>query len=182
MTDTIESQLAEAQAEATRLREHNAKLLSEKKQLAKDHAKLQETHAVATATLQHLQLDGPVEALVAEISGDPKLFNALWSEGHKFALDEQGRPCVQTLEGKPVMVTDVHGNEAALAFDGSAIVDYLCPSDAKARGPEAERWGKVLVGSRASGGGATGGRGGGRGHEGAAPTPQPQQAVQFGLR
>ena len=61
MTDTpsIETQLAEAQAEATRLREHNATLLSEKKQLAKDYAKLQDDHTAATATLQRLQLDGP---------------------------------------------------------------------------------------------------------------------------
>lgn len=182
MTDTIESQLAEAQAEATRLREHNATLLSEKKQLAKDYAKLQETHAVATAALHRLQLDGPVEALVDEISTDAKLFNALWSEGHKFALDEQGRPCVQTAEGKPVMVKDKDGNETPLAFEASAIAAYLCPTNPKERGPETERWARVLVGSRASGGGATGGSTRGGVTERAAPTPQPQPSMQFGLR
>lgn len=181
MTDNIESQLAEAQAEATRLRDHNVTLLSEKKQLAKDYAQLQEAHSVATATLQRLQLDGPVEALVAEISTDPKLFNALWSEGHKFALDEEGRPSVQTAQGAPVMVKDKDGNDTLLAFDPAAITAYLCPSNPKDRGPETERWAHVLVGSRATGGGATGGR---RGTtvERPAPTSQPQKSMQFGLR
>lgn len=183
MTDTtLEEQLAEAQAEATRLRDHNAILLSEKKQLAKKHAQLQEAHAAAAATLQRLQLDGPVEALVAEISADPKLFNALWSEGHKFALDEQGRPCVQTTEGQPVMVKDKDGNETPLEFDARAIADYLCPADAKASGRDTERWARVLVGSGASGGGATGGAGPGQSRAASPQAPQPQQSVQFGLR
>lgn len=181
MTDTIETQLAEAQAEATRLREHNATLLSEKKKLAKDYAQLQETHAVATGALQRLQLDGPVEAMVEEIATDPKLFNALWSEGHKFALDEQGRPCVQTTEGKPVMVKDKDGNEIPLAFDAAAIAAYLCPTNPKDHGPETERWARVLIGSRATGGGAMGGRTGGA-VERSVQAPQAQPAMQFGLR
>ena len=183
MTDsTSESQLAEAQAEATRLREHNVTLLSEKKQLARDYATLQSDHAAARVSLQRLQLDGPVEALVAEISVDSKLFHALWSEGHRFALDQKDRPCVQTTEGKPVVVKDESGNEAPLAFEASAIAAYLCPTDAKDRSPDAERWARVLIGSRASGGGAMGGRSNRSGQERVAPMPESKQPVQFGLR
>jgi hypothetical protein len=180
-TTPIETQLAEAQAEATRLREHNATLLSEKKQVQKDYAKLQEDHAMATATLQRLQLDGPVDALVESISTDPKLFKALWAEGHRFALDEQGRPCVQTAEGKPVMVKNAAGEETALAFDAKAIAEYLCPQDTKLHTVDTKRWAHVLVGTRAAGGGATGTQSAGYSPvDKAKPADAP--AVQFGLR
>jgi len=180
-TPSIETQLAEAQAEATRLREHNATLLHEKKQLAKDYAKLQDDHAAATATLQRLQLDGPADALVESISTDPKLFKALWAEAHRFALDEQGRPCVQTLDGRPVMVKGADGNESPLPFDGKAIVEYLCPRDTKLHTVDTKRWAHVLVGTRASGSGATGTNGAGyTPADKAKPADAP--TVQFGLR
>jgi len=183
MTDTpsIETQLAEAQAEATRLREHNATLLSEKKQLAKDYAKLQDDHAAATATLQRLQLDGPVDALVESISTDAKLFKALWAEGHKFALDEQGRPCVQAADGKPVTIKDAAGKETALPFDSKAIAEYLCPRDTKLHTVDTKRWAHVLVGTRASGSGATGSHGASVQQPSDKPRV-PEQQVQFGLR
>lgn len=182
-TPTIEEQLAEAQAEATRLREHNAVLLGEKKALQRDHAQLQETRAATTATLQRLQLDGPVDALVESLATDPKLFKVLWAEGHRFALDEQGRPCVQSKDGAPVLVKDAHGDGVPLAFDAKAIAEYLCPRDPKLQTAETKRWAGVLVGSRAGGGNASGGPQETAHHEGSAPRQQPQQpAVQFGLR
>ena len=182
-TPTIEEQLAAAQAEAARLREHNAVLLDEKKQLQREHAQLQESHAATTATLQRLQLDGPVDALVEDLATDPKLFKVLWAEGHKFALDEQGRPCVQNKDGAPVIVKDANGKDVPLAFDAKAIAEYLCPRDPKLQTAETKRWAGVLVGSRAGGGNASGGAQGTTHHEGNAPRrEQPQPAVQFGLR
>jgi hypothetical protein len=178
--EELETQLAEAQAEATRLREHNATLLSEKKQLAKDLAKLQDDHEAATATLQRLQLDGPVDALLSDIAVDGKLFRALFAEQYQFALDDEGRPCVRTLEGEPVMVQRANGPAKPLPFDGVAIREFLCPPG-KERDPEAARWARVLLGSRASGGG-----GGHNGGSGGARTPEEPKREpthqQFGLR
>lgn len=180
-TEELETQLAEVQAEATRLREHNATLLTEKKQLAKDLAKLQEDHATAAATLQRLQLDGPVEALVNDIAVDGKLFRALFAENYQFALDDEGRPCVRTLEGEPVMVKPANGAPKPLPFVPAAIREFLCPTAKAERGSDAERWARVLIGSRATGGG--GGHSSGSG--GTSTTSEPKRETpqqQFGLR
>lgn len=182
-TPTIEEQLAAAQAEAARLRDHNSTLLGEKKQLQRDHAQLQEQHAATTATLQRLQLDGPVDALVESLATDPKLFKALWAEAHQFALDEEGRPCVQSKDGQPVTVKDANGKDVPLAFDAKAITEYLCPRDPKLQTVDTKRWAGVLVGSRAGGAGASGGATGEvPAGDGAPRQQQPQRAVQFGLR
>lgn len=175
---TIEEQLAAAQAEVQRLREHADQVLTEKKRLQRELTELQgvqERHDAAVKELTHLKLDMPVDALAAEIAIDPKLFKALWSENHKFALDAEGKPCVQTLEGEPVMV-----DGTPLPFDAKAIAEYLYPRDSKLHTADTARFGRVLKGTGASGGGASGGTGG-------IPLSQPTKKTaaevpQFGLR
>ena len=180
---TIEQQLADAQAEVQRLREHADQVLTEKKRLQREVADLQgvqEKYDTANKELMKLKLDVPVDALVTEIATDPKLFKALWSENHKFALDADGKPSVQTAAGEPIMVKGKDGKEAALPFDAKAIVEYLYPLDQKLHTADTARFGSLLIGSRASGGGASGGAGGAPRSEPA--KKKPAEAPQFGLR
>lgn len=175
---TIEQQLADAQAEVQRLREHADQVLTEKKRLHREVADLQgvqEKYDTANKELMKLKLDVPVDALVSEIATDPKLFKALWSENHKFALDADGKPSVQTAAGEPVLV-----NGVPLPFDAKAIVEYLYPLDQKLHTADTARFGSLLIGSRASGGGASGGAGGALRSEPA--KKKPAEAPQFGLR
>jgi hypothetical protein len=181
---SIEEQLADAQAEVQRLREHADQVLTEKKRLQAqlaDLAGLQEKYEAASQELTHLKLDLPVDALAAEIAVDPKLFKTLWNEGHRFALDDQGRPCVQTADGKPIMVKGRDGNETPLPFEAKAIVEYLYPTDPKLHTADSARFGRVLIGSAASGGGASGGAGPGASRSEPAKK-KAADAPQFGLR
>lgn len=183
-TPSIEQQLADSQAEVQRLREHADQVLTEKKRLQAqliDLGGIQEKYDAATKELTHLKLDVPVQALATEIAVDPKLFLSLWNESHKFALDDQGKPCVQLADGSPIMVKGKDGNEAQIPFDAKAIVEYLYPADPKLHTADSARFGRVLIGSGASGGGASGGAGPG------APRSEPAKkktadAPQFGLR
>ena len=177
---TIEQQLADAQAEVLRLREHADQVLTEKKRLQTQLADLQgvqEKYQAATKELTHLKLDLPVDALAEEIAIDPKLFKALWSENHKFALDADGKPCVQTAEGNPIMV-----NGAPLAFDAGAIVEYLYPRDSKLHTADTARFGRVLRGGSASGGGASGGAGPDASNRAQPARQKGAEPPQFGLR
>lgn len=185
MTDqpSLEQQLADAKAEIQRLRDHNTAILGEKKAAKLDLAALREEHATNVATLQRLQLDNPTDELIAEISTDPKLFRALFGEKYQFALDEEGRPAVRTLEGQPVMVRDADGKQVPLAFDARAVSDFLCPRSKRPEpGSDAERWARILIGSRASGGGATGMTTGADGRQVPPAEPNEKKRTEFGLR
>lgn len=179
---TIEQQLADAQAETQRLREHAEQVLTEKKRLQRELADLQEKHEAVGKELTQLKLDVPVDALVAELAIDPKLFKALFNETHRFALDDDGKPCVQTADGAPVMVKGKDGKEVPLPFNVEAIAEYLYPRDKKLHTADTARFGRMLRGTAAGGGGASGGAGKDGVSSSGSAKQQPAQTPEFGLR
>lgn len=194
---TPEALLAEIQA----LRAKNVQLLAElkaAKAAATDATAAQEAlqaeRDAALADARALRLDGPVAALVADVAVDAELFRTLWDRHYRFALDDKGAVVILDAEGQPAMVTE----PGSLHLGGNARTKG--PEDVRKPGktrpaaftaddvrllaeatPDADRFRRVIVGSRASDGGAA--SPGSLAHV----TPHPAQpaaapAQPFGLR
>lgn len=178
-------------AEVERLRRHSETLLEEKRaeRRAKDEAiaKLSAVEAERdklAGDLKAIRLDGPVERLIEQTATDPVIFRALFDRaGYSFALDDEGRPCVLDSEGAPLATTGKDGKPQPIPFEPAALASYLLPPDLPRSEWTADhaRFAGVLVGSKATGSGAIGARGGG------ASTVKQPEATQappqrFGLK
>lgn len=190
------------QAEIQALRAKNVQLLAElkaAKAAATDAAAaleaMQGERDAAVADARALRLDGPVAALVADVAVDGELFRTLFDKHYRFALDDKGAVVILDSEGKPAMVTEpgtvttggnartkrpeevrTPGKTRPAAFTADDV-RLLCDAT-----PDADRFNRVIVGSRASDGGAASpGRPGAWAAPAtpAAPQPAPQP---FGLR
>ena len=166
--------------EIERLREHNAELLAEMKKakaLSKDLVTQVETltgeRDHARTEVQRFQLDNPVSQMAERVSILPDHFLTEFGKGFQFARTDDGIQ-IQDRDGNPAMVKVDDKPRAATFTEGD--VRLLCEQSANV-----ETFHHLLVGSRASGGGALGGRG-----VASQPTVKPVQPqaapVQFGLR
>ncbi len=201
MTENTDTTTDALQGEVERLRAKNAELLAELK-AAKSTANESQTalevacseRDAAAGEVRALRLDGPVSALLADVAVDADLFAQVFARHYRFDLDADGRVAILDAEGKPAMVTDI----AAVHTGGNARHErpQTHPSAGKPRpatftaadvrklaesSTDADAFGHLLAGSRASGGGAIGVRGStvaaNTAKPGAAPVASP-----YGLR
>lgn len=186
-----EAEMQTLKDENERLREHNAALLAEKRDaIAATKAAeaktttLEQEKSDLTGRLNDALLAKPVELLVDEIASDPVVFNLLLSRSYKFELGEDNKPMLVNLDGTPVVTKGKDGKDKPVAFDAKDIAEFLVPSDAKERTEDQKRFASVLVGSRATGSGSSGGTQDGSGHipSTTAAKPTDQQPQRFGLR
>ena len=184
ITDNTTNTTAAAELEA--LRAHNAELLADlrkAKEAAKDAqaALLDAETARDTAHERYLQaaLRGPVERLTDYETKDGPFFRELFARSYKFALDDDGGIVIRDLEGKPATIAGKDGKpEREAAFTRDDIM-ALC-----AKTPHSDMFDHIIIGSRASGGGAMGGlRPAGHTTPTASkPASDAKPANEFGLR
>lgn len=165
------------------LRAHNAELLADlKKAKAKAKELGEQLEAVtaerdqAHAAVQATKLDQPVAELLARVSLAPEAFGTMFrQDGYTFALD-----------GDQVVIRDKYGNVPTLKDDkGKPRPAQFTADDVAAlaeASPRRSEYMHVLKAhSQASGGGATGSRGGLPAPQQKAAEPKPAP-VSFGLR
>ncbi|PBS11934.1 hypothetical protein CMZ82_12415 [Lysobacteraceae bacterium NML93-0792] len=187
--------------EIERLRAKNAELLGELKAAKATATEAQEAAAATGAELEatraevrSLRLDAPVASLLGDVAIDADLFGQVFARHYRFELDADGRVAILDAEGKPAMVAD----SAPLHTGGNARTQKPDAQQAQAKprpamftaadvrklaesSPDAEAFARLLVGSRASGGGAIGVRGATATAATAKPDATPA-ASPYGLR
>lgn len=188
MTNTNETTPDTTAAELDALRTHNAELLADlrkAKEAAKDaQAALQAAEAARDdvhARYHRVALREPVERLTdyETVEGGGAFFRELFAKHYQFALDADDRVVIHDLDGNPATVPDKDGKtDRPAAFTRDDIV-ALC-----AKTPATAMFDRVLIGSRASGGGAGGARGsaGTSSRPPSKPASTSQQSPDFGLR
>lgn len=201
MTNPSDTTTEALQSEIERLRAKNAELLGELKAAKASATEAQEAAAatgaeldVTRAEVRSLRLDAPVASLLGDVAIDADLFAQVFGRHYRFDLDDQNRVAIFDQDGNPATVVDtppmVSGGNARSqrpntqqaagtprpATFTAADVRKLAESS-----PDAEAFGRLLVGSRASGGGAIGVRGGNATASTAKPDATPA-ASPYGLR
>lgn len=178
--DDLKSQLE-------KLRTNSKALLDEKKQekSAHDATKLElttalEANAQLTTQLTAIRLDAPVERLIGEIAVDPRVFRLLFEQDYSFALNDENKPIITNKEGKQLQVKDKDGKEHPLDFNAKDLTEFLAPVGSN--DPNHLRFAGMLIGSKASGSGASGTNSGSLNN--APPFEQKPEAkpISFGLR
>lgn len=110
--------------------------------------------------------------MLERVSLAPELFKAQWGKEFAFAMDGSS-VVIRDLDGNPAMLTDATGTAREAQFteaDIKALTD---------QSPHKAIFDRVVIGTRASGGGASGpGRGATTQPDKPAPKPAP---VHFGL-
>ena len=189
------------QREVEALRAKNSELLGKYKavQAARDEAQAALEAAQATASdmqgqVRALRLDAPVAALLDDIALDAELFQGLFNRHYRFELDDAGAIVILDAEGQPAMVTEpdkvthltgsrgkpqeeqrTSGQSRPAAFTANDVrrLAETCP--------DADKLARVLVASRADGGGALGSKGL---QPSPSPVPKPDKPKlqPFGLR
>ncbi len=186
-----DAELQTLKDENERLREHNATLLTEKRDAiaAKNAAEgkivtLEQDKATLSQRLDAELLAKPVDTMYAEIATDRVMLEALLSRSYKFVLGEDGKPMFANLDGTPVTLKGSDDKETPVAFDPKSISEFLTGGDAKERTDDQKRFASVIVGSKASGSGSSGVTQDGSGHvpSTAAAKQTAQQTQRFGLR
>lgn len=161
MTKPTEATPEALASELESLRAHNAELLADLRK-AKDSAKDAQAALQAAETArdeahdryQRAALRVPVERLTDSETLDGPFFRDLFARHYTFALDADDRVVIHDLDGNPATVPDKEGKtERPAAFTRDDIV-ALC-----AKTPATAMFDRVLIGSRASGGGASGSKG-----------------------
>ncbi len=168
------------QSEIERLRAKNAELLGELK-AAKASATDAQTAAetvtaerdAARAEVRALRLDEPVNGLLRDVAVDADLFAQVFGRHYRFDLDDQNRIAIFDQDGNPATVVDMPptvsgGNARSQRPNTQQTAGTRRPATFTAddvrklaeASPDAESFGRLLAGSRASGGGASGMRGG----------------------
>jgi hypothetical protein len=169
MTDTPNTD--DPAAEVERLRGKNRELLGE---LKAARAELQRVTARASqqeAALRRYEVDLPTERLVSEIAvpGCERLWRLGFEQSFKFVHDGD-RLVVRTLEGEPAMLpalANTRGRERAREAQATAEDLWALVDTPELRGTFAP----ITVGSKATGGGASGSQGG----PPVAPTTKPNE-------
>ena len=201
MTNPADTTTEALQGEIERLRAKNAELLGELK-AAKATATESQTaldaacseRDAARAEVRGLRLDAPVAGLLRDVAIDADLFGQVFARHYRFELDDNGRVAILDAEGNPATVVDagtLHtgGNarqersQTALTKGKPRPATFTAEDVRKLAEatPDAEAFSHLLIGSRASGGGASGARGGLLSPS--ATTPQPKPAASpYGLR
>lgn len=175
------------QEELTRLRDHSARLLGELKQAKADAKEAKAETETLRGQLQAVQgeltaikLDAPVADMLGRIAA-PDAADAvralMQARGLAFALDAKGQP-IPTAGGKPATATGKDGQAVPVPFEARALVNWLCPQDAKPDDPR-RAFARLLIASHASGGGARSSEGGE--HAGQQPAPKAPARRTFGL-
>lgn len=186
MTKTTEATPEALATELESLRAHNSELLADLRK-AKDSAKDAQAALQAAETArdeahdryQRAALRVPVESLTDHETLDGPFFRDLFARHYQFALDDNDAVVIRDLDGNPAMVPAKEGKpERAAAFTRDDIV-ALCDAS-----PTKDMFDRVLVGSRASGGGAQGfGMRGSPSMKETSPSkPAPKPSPDFGLR
>ncbi|CEG53044.1 hypothetical protein LGR51_01035 [Pseudomonas sp. NP21570] len=180
MTDNTQPNHEELTAELDRLRQKNAELLDElKRAKAKSNDSSGELETLR-AEVRSLRLDKPLDAMLADLFVvSPRLARAELEEDFSFELDEAGDIVVLNKEGERVTVEDppeqghIRGKQRPIGFNRDDLRKVLA---------ETGKWDRILIGTRATGGGASA-----QPYRGqtttAAPAGEPQPAkAGFGLR
>jgi FtsZ-binding cell division protein ZapB len=180
--------IEELQAENDALREKNKELLGEVKkerQKARDlesqaGGESEELEALRDE-VRELKLHKPVRELLSKILVVPKYAMQEVLEEYKFDLDDDGTVVMQHADGTPVMrtpdkepMTADGPKSVPVNFDADEVSQYLASTG---------KFDHILMGSKASGGGAPGGRGGGPSRETIPSDDKPDKPKPaFGLR
>ncbi|BAP13792.1 hypothetical protein AS19_09410 [Alcanivorax sp. NBRC 101098] len=184
-TEELQTEVEKLKAEVEKLRNKNAQILSEKKQAVGERDALREQVEAANnerdeaaQELNYIKVMQPRQALIEEVAVDG-MAGPLWREinYHFDVVNVEGREMLHHKDGSPVIVAGedkATGKEVPkpVAFDADGL-DALYKADL------IPGMGSMLVGSRASGGGATGG---GSGHNIQSKTNSHVKGVGFGLR
>lgn len=167
------------QKEIEALRAHNTELLADLKKAkagTKDaQAQVEALTAErdeARAQAKAVTLDAPVMQMAERVSVSPDLFLTAFGRHYQFTHD-----------GEAVAIHDKDGNPATLKNDkGEARPATFTEEDVRALCDVADKatFDHLIVGSRATGGGAMGSRGGNPAPAKPAPTPKPAP-MAFGL-
>lgn len=202
MTKTPENTTDSAlQAEIDRLRGKNTELLAElkaAKAAATDaQTALEAAHGerdAALADVRALRLDKPVAALLADVAVDADLFAQLFARHFTFAVAEDGGVVIHDTDGNPAQVQEpgsvtTGGNARTTRPDERSAAGKARPAtftaadvEALARAtPDAGKF-AALIPDRASGGGATGSRGGSVPAPSTPAQPAASPASPYGLR
>lgn len=127
------------------------------------------------------EINYPVANFLADVTVDPVTFQHVFNEAYRFALVD-GDVGVVDLEGQPVHISDGKGGKKVVRLDSSDFRNLLYPNTG--RTAQHERFGRLMVGSKASGGGAVGVSQGSGGNAPAQPEPKAPSAAPaatFGL-
>lgn len=139
--------------------------------------------ATLEGELVKLKLGGSAEGLLEEVSmpGQAESVRALMGvAGYRFALDDEGKPTILDQEGNvPTLPIDpkTPDKRRPVEFNGKDLGELLCND-----GPHAPAFMSLIVGSRASGGGAMGSRPGGVSPASAPAAAAKPEAPTFGLK
>lgn len=185
MTKPTEATPEALASELESLRSHNAALLADLRK-AKDSAKDAQAALQAAETArdeahdryQRAALRVPVERMTDTETLDGPFFRDLFARHYEFALDDNDAVVIRDLDGNPAMVPAKEGKpERAAAFTRDDIV-ALCNAS-----PSSSMFDRVLIGSRATGGGASSQyRGSTATQTQTQPTPAKAPSSEFGLR
>lgn len=183
-TEDLQAEVEKLQTEVEKMRDKNAQLLNEKKQAVGERDNLREQVETvagerdkAAQELHNIKVDQPRQAVIEECAA-PGMAGPLWRElTHHFDIENvEGREILQHKNGDPVTIASEGGDgtepaKKTVGFDADGL-KALCEADL------VPGIGSMLIASRASGGGATGG-GSGRPQP---QTPAPKKGGNFGLR
>lgn len=170
------------QKEIEALRAKNIELLGKLKKVQGERDTAQTALEAATGerdnalgAVKALKLDQPVAAMLERVSLAPELFAAQWSKEYTFAMTDDGI-AIHDLDGNPAIVTDDKGKPRSAQFTEGDI-NLLCDQS-----PHKAIFDHVVIGSRASGGGASGSRGSGASFPTGKPGKPSPSPSPYGLR
>src|SRR5690625_3533769 len=123
--------------------------------------------------LRKLTLDQPIQQMLERVALDPALFGLKFQQEYQFVQGADGIE-IHDAEGNVPIVTGEDGKPREAAFT-EADIKALCSAS-----PAKESYDMLLVGSRASGGGAIGAKSARVTVPGDKPAPRPAP-VHFGL-
>lgn len=182
------------QQEIETLREHNSELLADLKKARKKANELTEQvtalegeRDTAKADLQKVTLGKPVNAMLERLALLPEHFQREFNErGYTFDLDGE-EVVIRDAEGNPAMLGEKTGDELTMreAKFTEADIKHLVTEEwlpEADRSPHVANFNKLIIASRASGGGASGARPGAP-TAGSAATPKAEpERLATGLR
>lgn len=176
MTDiNNEDQISTLNEEIERLRQKNAELLNESKKAKARTSELESALQAANGKLMDLELNKPVEAMLKDLFiVSPRLARMELEEHYQFVLGEDGKIQMQDKQGKPV--------EVQLDNEETIRPAQFTPKDIESALVKSGKFNSILIGSRASGGGASGVKSGSGYTPKSAPATEPKPASPFGLR